>query len=305
MMMFSVRIGLISLISILLMAESLYAQDSLDAARDLYASARYDEALTLLDRLSSEPLSEGSAPATQQSIDLYRTLCLLAVGRRDEADRAIEAIISRDPLYRLSDDLPPRTRTAFSEAKRRLLPIIIQQQYADGKTAFDRQDFPVAATAFKRVIDALNDSEIGTAASLPPLADLRTLAAGFHDLALKAIPPPPPPSPPPAPPEPPVVAAPRIFTGEEAGVRPPVTINQEMPRYPGIVPLAGMRGLIEVVIDERGAVESAAMITPVTNAYDKILLTAASRWQFQPALANGVAVKFRKRIQIFIAPPNR
>jgi TonB family protein len=98
---------------------------------------------------------------------------------------------------------------------------------------------------------------------------------------------------------------PKIFTGEEPGVRAPLTIAQEMPRYPGIVPLNGIRGVIEVVINEKGTVESAAMVVPVSNAYDKIVLTAASRWQFQPALHNGAPVKFRKRIQIFIAPPTR
>jgi TonB family protein len=78
-----------------------------------------------------------------------------------------------------------------------------------------------------------------------------------------------------------------------------------MPRYPGLVPLSGLRGIVEVVIDERGGVESAGMVAPVTTAYDKMVLTAASRWQFQPATLNGTPVKFRKRIQIFIAPPTR
>jgi TonB family protein len=304
MSMFAVRVGLISLISILLMAERLYAQDSLESARDLYASARYDEALMLLNRLSS------AAPPSdeRQSIDLYRTLCLLAVGRRLDADRAIEAIISRDPLYRLSEDVPPRTRTAFTDAKRRLLPTIVQQQYGDAKRAFDGGQFDVAAVTFRRVIDALNDSDMGPAAKQPPLSDLRTLAVGFHDLSVKAIePPPPPPPPPPTPvtPEPAPVVPPKIYTGEEAGLRPPGIISQEMPRYPGLVPLSGLRGIVEVVIDERGGVESAGMVAPVTTAYDKMVLTAASRWQFQPATLNGTPVKFRKRIQIFIAPPTR
>jgi TonB family protein len=303
MIMFSVRVVLISLISILLMAESLYAQDSLDSARDLYTSARYDEALRLLDRLSTDaPPSE-----QRQSIDLYRTLCLLAVGRRDEADRAIEAIIARDPLYRLSDEVPPRTRAAFTDAKRRLLPSIVQQQYGDAKRAFDSGQFETAAVTFRRVIDALNDSDMGSAAKQPPLSDLRTLALGFHDLSVKALQPPPPPPAPAAPavPEPAPVVEPKIYTGEEAGVRPPGIISQDMPRYPGIVPLSGLRGIVEVLIDERGGVASAGMVASVTSAYDKMVLAAASRWQFQPATLNGVPVKFRKRIQIFIAPPTR
>ena len=108
-------------------------------------------------------------------------------------------IIARDPLYQPGDDLSPRMRTAFSEAKKRLLPSIVQQQYADAKGAFDRKEFESAASGFRRVMDALNDPDMGSAASKPPLADLRTLAAGFHDLSVKAIPPAPTPAPAPSP----------------------------------------------------------------------------------------------------------
>ena len=113
-------------------------------------------------------------------------------------------IIARNPLCQPGDDLSPRMRTAFSEAKKRLLPSIVQQQYADAKGAFDRKEF-VGSIQIPRVMDALNDPDMGSAASKPPLADLHTLAAGFHDLSVKAIPPPPPA---PAPAPQPVAAAP-------------------------------------------------------------------------------------------------
>ena len=159
------------------------------------------------------------------------------------------------------------------------------------------------------MIDALNDPDMGQAAQQPPLADLRTLAAGFHDLSVKAIPPPPPP-PLPAPvavvqPAPAVNLPPRIYTGEERGVRPPQTIAQELPKYPGAVPPRGVTGVVEVVINEVGNVESAAMVVPVANSYDKMVMTAASKWLYAPATMNGTPVKFRKRIQINIAPPSQ
>jgi tetratricopeptide (TPR) repeat protein len=297
--MFAGRIALAALAAVLFMAERGYAQDPLTSARDLYASAQYDEALELLDRLSARTSSSDD----RQSIELYRTLCLLAVGRRDDAERAIEAIIALNPLYRPDDDLSPRTRAAFSDAKRRVLPAIVQQQYAEAKAAFERKEYEAAAERFKRVIQALNDPEIGVAAKQPPLADLRTLAAGFHDLSVQAIPPPPPPLLAPAPP-PVQNLPPKIYTGEEGGVRPPLTVAQELPRYPGPVPPTGFMGIIEVVVNERGTVDSAAMVVPVTNLYDKLVLVAASKWVFKPALANGVPVKFRKRLQIKIAPPS-
>jgi TonB family protein len=183
--------------------------------------------------------------------------------------------------------------------------MLVQQQYAAAKDAFDRKEFETASGTFKRVIDALNDPDIEAAVKQPPLSDLRALAAGFHELSLKSIPPPPPPPPAPVVAPEPVEVAPRIYAGDEAGLRHPVTIDQDMPRYPGAVPMSGIKGVIEVVIDEKGSVESAVMVAPVTGAYDKLLLNAASKWQFAPATVNGVPVKFRKRIQINIAPPTR
>jgi hypothetical protein len=296
--MILLRIVLVALISSLLLVADVQAQD-LASARDLYASAQYDEALRMLDSLPAET----STNDERLSIDLYRTLCLLAVGRRDDADRAMEQIVLRDPLFRPGDDLPPRTRTSFSEARRRVLPTLLQSQYAEAKDIFDRKEYESAAVAFKLVVDAINDPDLVTVAQQSPLADLRTLAEGFLDLSVKAIPPPPPPAPEPvAEPVPVVPAAPRIFGGEETGVKAPVTVTQDIPRYPGIVPAMGIRGIIEVVIDETGHVESAVMLSPISAAYDKLLLNASRRWEYQPAQHLTEPVKFRKRVQINIAP---
>ena len=65
------------------------AQDGnqLAAARDLYASARYDEALAVLNGLGS-----GLDAPERKSIEQYRSLCLLALGRGTEAEAAIAAV---------------------------------------------------------------------------------------------------------------------------------------------------------------------------------------------------------------------
>jgi hypothetical protein len=316
-MMSSRRNVLSALVVLLFAAQLVQAQEQLASARALYASAEYDQALEVLSRLSDV----NSSDHERQQIELYRTLCLFAVGRRADADRSIESIITRDPLYQPGSDVPPRARTAFSDAKKRLLPAIVQQQYAEAKTAFERSEFQSAAAAFRRVISALDDPDIGVAGRQPPLADLRTLAAGFHDLSVKSIPPPLPPAPPVpavvAAIESPVASSPRIFTGEETGLRPPVAISQDLPKYPGMVPAAGLKGVVEVVIDKAGHVQSASIVTPlqgsiepgrfvvVQSSYHTMVLAAASRWRFEPATMNGVPVPFRKRVQIQVAPPTR
>src|SRR5215211_5201902 len=120
-------------------------QEAVNAARDLYASAAYEDALAVLNRVP-----EASRPAEEaRTIAQYRAFCLLALGRTSEAERAIEAVISREPTYRpAANDVSPRVRAAFAEVRRRMLPAIIQQTYARAKEAFDKKDFETAAAGF-------------------------------------------------------------------------------------------------------------------------------------------------------------
>jgi len=165
---------------------------SLATARTLYASAEYGGALDILNGLSSET----PAGPERQAIELYRALCLVAVGNNTEAVRVIDAMILQDPLYRpAADDVPPRLRSAFTDARKRLLPGIVQQRYITSKAAFDKKDYSAAAKGFSQMLAALNDPDIESVSSQPPLSDLKMLASGFNDLASKAVAPPPAPAP--------------------------------------------------------------------------------------------------------------
>jgi hypothetical protein len=198
-------------------------------------------------------------------------------------------------------------RNAFSDVRRRVLPSIIQQKYAHAKAAFDRKEFAAAAAGFSQVLDAMADPDVAAAAGQPPLVDLRTLAVGFKDLATTAAAPPPPPvapaAPPPAPVEPPAPKVAKIYTVGDSDVIPPVVLKQELPAYPGQVVLP-RQGLIEVVIDENGAVENAFMRMSVINTYDGLAIAAAKNWRYRPAMLNGTPVKYRKAVQVTIKPSN-
>jgi hypothetical protein len=279
------------------------AQESLTNARQLYASADYRSALTMLNTL----LAASPSPQERQSIELYRTLCLVAIGSTDEANKAIEAMVSRDPLYRPNmDEVPPRLRTVFSDARKRMLPALIQERYLIAKTAFDRGDMKIAADGFTQVLMALADPDIAVAAKQPPLADLRVLASGFNDLTVRALAPPPVPVVPlvaQAPPPPaPVAREPIIYTSDDMNVTAPVTVRQDLPQYPGRV-MFDRAGVIEVVIDSMGAVETATMLEPMEPLYNRLLLTAAKNWTYRPARLDGNPVKYRKRIQVTLTRP--
>src|SRR6476659_9215909 len=128
------------------------------AARELYASARYDEALALLNGLS--PADAGN-PLERRYVAQYRSLSLLALGRASEAEAA------------------PRVRTAFTDVRKRLLPDIARARYADAKGAFDRKEFPQAEQQFRNLLALLDDGDMGGR-----LGDLRVLVQGFLDLSV-------------------------------------------------------------------------------------------------------------------------
>jgi TonB family protein len=291
------------------MSSRVVAEDSLATARELYSSASYEEALTILNRLRAASVPGEESPAIEQ----YRAFCLMALGRSDEALRAIEALIMVAPAYRPSDaDVAPRVRSTFSDARRRLLPGIIQQKYAQAKTAFDQKEYTAAADAFTQVLKLLADSDVAAAASKPPLSDLRTLAVGFQELSAKAsLPALPVPAPTPVPTSV-VVAQPapdraplplpvRIYSAGDANVVPPVIVQQQLPPFNGRVAVR-TRGVLEVVVDENGAVESAAMREAAHATYDRLVLEAARKWRYKPATADGKPIKFRKFVQITLEP---
>ncbi len=275
-------------------------QDALAAARDLYAAAAYEDALTVLERLRADGGDQ------VRVVDQYRAFCLLALGRAADAQQAIEAVVAAQPLYQPSDDeVSPRVRAAFTEVRKRMLPGIVQQTYATAKSAYDRKDWAEAASGFNQVLAVLAEPDLAAAASQPPLSDIRVLAGGFHELAAAAAAPPPPPPPPPAPvpvaaPEPAVPAAPRIYSVADGDVIPPGVIRQQLPPFTVRDGLASV-GLIEVVIDELGRVEYVAMRTSVHPSYDRAALSAARTWQYYPAVLKGVAVKYRKMVQVSVA----
>src|SRR5579864_541127 len=306
----------------------LYAadQDTLAAARDLYASAAYEDALSVLDRLPPTPRS----PEDARAIAEYRAFCLLALGRTSEAEHAIEILVTEQPNFQpAAADVSPRVRATFADVRRRVLPSLIEKRYADAKGAFDRKEFAAASQGFQQVLAMMSEPGLETAVSQPPLSDLRTLAMGFRDLAVSETPPPPlptvpvptaraaapaavaPPSAAPAPtpatipataPAPAATSvAPRVYLSSDPGIVQPITIRQELPAFPGTVMLA-KKGVIELIIDENGSVESAVMRVPVSAAYDALALTAAKTWRYRPATLDGKPVRFRKSVQITVKP---
>src|SRR6187549_2338270 len=93
----------------LALAPQVAAQDSLQAVKDLYASAAYEDALTAVAKIDSP--AEPNVEAEQ-----YRVFCLVALGRMDDAAQAVESVLTLQPEYRPnSSDASPRIQTLFSQ----------------------------------------------------------------------------------------------------------------------------------------------------------------------------------------------
>ena len=290
-----------ALVAVLLLTSvrAAHAQASLSAARELYTAAAYDEALSALNALAAH----GETITDSGTVALYRALCLYALGRNPEGDRAVEALVAAHPFYQAPmDELSPRMRTTVKETRRRMLPAFLQQKYSEAKAAYEQKDFNTAVEGFTKVIDGLADPDIATAATQSPLADLGTLASGFRDLATKAMMTVATPRATVVLPAPVAAAsAPRTYSATDIDVAPPVAIRQNIPGYTRPV-LQKRTGAVELLIDERGAVESAVMVSSLDPAYDRAVITATKNWQYEPAKADGKPVKYHKRVQITLVP---
>lgn len=309
------RIAIVMACGLALAVPAWAQQDALARAKTLYASASYEEALQALDGASA------TTPADARDVAAYQFFCLYALGRNDEAKRAIEAIVKADPQYHPSAvQASPRVLAFFEDGRKPLLQGIVKDSYAQAKTAFENKEMPAAASQFDRVIALLD--EMGPSQGQSG-SDMRTLAAGFRELAKAAIPPPAPPppaTPPPAaadpahvdPPAPKPSAAPAkpatpamdpsaIYGVEDLDVGRPVPVSRTLPPFTPankFEETQTFRGTLEMVIDERGKVISAVIIKSVRPAYDPLLLKAAQGWTFRPATKHGVPVKFTYRMEV-------
>jgi tetratricopeptide (TPR) repeat protein len=275
-------------------------QDALANAKGLYASAQYEEALSALNRV------ENASELVEA--DQYRALCLLALGRSDDARQIIQRIVEQNPSYEPSEaQMSPRVQETFRDVRRRVLPSIVKQEYADAKAAFADGEVERAKGRFERVVlhldalDAMGSKDLG---------DLRILSTGFLDLmnsAAKAV------ALPVAPPAtenaareaapPPPPSVPTIHGAGEPDVVAPVALSQVMPPWrPGRQETQTHEGILAIVIDETGAVTEVTVLGNLPPAYRELLKRAAGSWRFQPATRNGVPVAYRKIVSIRLRP---
>ena len=268
----------------------LNASEELTRAKELYRSASYDEALTILDSIRP---SAGTVRDETVEVHQFRVLCLVALDRKEDAKRAMGALITASPQYQLSDEeASPRVRSLFAEVRRSVMPTIVQRAYADAKAAFERKD-PTATAQFDRLLALLKDPDV---AKDPSLSDLATVVSGFRDLSVAAaasrLPVETPPAAATTARRPPPAAA-------TAALVAPVAISQGLPPMPVRDPRE-WNGEVEVTVDATGKVTNARMTKSIHPTYDPAVLRAAKSWTYKPATRDGVPTQMLKLVTIHI-----
>jgi TonB family protein len=277
--------------------------DPLTAAKSLYQSASYQDALTALSNLPTD--------ANLDEADKYRALCFLGLNRAQDAEHALEQLVTRRPLYKLDPFDSPKLVATFHDVRTKVLPSVARTLYGTAKAAFDANKWSSASSQFNDLLALLSQPEVAEQASL---ADLKLLADGFaklsaQQLKLQAEVPRPvierPKAEATTAESRPASSAPRIFSVDDANVIAPAALVQTMPNWsPPASDQRTYSGVIELVIDERGVVISANILQSVSPSYDRSLVAAAKRWQYRPATLNGQPVKYRKAVGVVLRPGN-
>src|SRR5215203_2508714 len=149
-------------------------QELLASAKTLYESASYEAALSELSAISNTELAD--------TVDTYRALCLLGLGRSRDAEQVLEDVVTRKPLLVLSDaEYSPRLVSLFQDVRKKALPAAARRLYTSGKTDYENKNYDAAALGFEQTLQVIAD--LGTDSQTATLADLKELASGFLTLA--------------------------------------------------------------------------------------------------------------------------
>jgi hypothetical protein len=262
--------------------------------RSLYVAAAYEDALALL---------AGPAPAgTADLADKYRALCLLGLNRMPEAEDVLDGLLVRNPAFQMTPaEASPRVIGLVADVRRRVVLRELETRFTQARADYDAGRFRDAAVGFGQVVLTATDPGV---ASTPRAEDLRRLSDEYRLLAgarvdtsssIQEVR-----SAPDAGP-----AGSRVFNRLDAAVHPPVELERQMPAWspPRDVAWRSFRGMIEILVNERGAVDDARLIERIAPFYDGPLLASARTWRFKPATLNGVPVKFRQQLDIVMRPP--
>jgi TonB family protein len=280
-------------------ASAASAQNVLDRAKVQYEAASYEEALSTLTE-AADP-----SPSDKVQVEQYRALCLIALGRLAEAERAFSVLLATDPKYVPSATVAsPKVLTMVADIRKKELPAIIRGLMDQGRTSYQRKELARARETFELVLQLIEDPSM---TGRPEVEDVKVVARGFVDLTAASAASSAPAasvSAPAAAPEPEPPAAAKV-TEPASGFIPAVAIQQTMPVWePPARAFAATEynGSIKVRIGADGKVKGVTIERPSHPAYDTRLLQVAQTWLYKPATRNGQPIESEKVIAVRLQP---
>ena len=274
------------------------AQNDLGEAKAKYEEAAYEDALTTLTKASA------STTADRVQLEQYRALCLIALGRIAEAERAVAALVDADPTYvPPSSVASPRVLAMIAEIRRKELPGVARRVLDSGRAAYEAKDIPRAQRQFDILLKLLDDPIME---GRPEREDLLAVARGFSTLLVAAPAPRPPAAETERPAAPPAAAggtppaAPAVSTFVPASV-----IQESLPIWTPPNPAVARNeynGAVKVRIGTDGRVKAATIDRPTHPAYDTALLNTARSWLYKPATQNGTPIESERVIAVRLRP---
>jgi hypothetical protein len=236
-------------------------------------------------RVKVDGVARGITPLMLSDLPVGRHMVVL-----ESANGSLPQSVNVEPVGTVS--LVVQFGEAPDDLRRRVLSALVRERYADARTAFDNGQNRTAADQLRQMFALLDNPDLA-ANGESSLAELRMLAGGgLLELVVgegaKSV-------------DGGATSA-SMYSEGDAGISRPVPLYQGLPPWPSTSRLSpwGSRGLVQVVIDEEGHVESAAMREPIQPFYDLLITAAAKNWRYQPALKDGRPVKYRNLTEVSI-----
>ena len=96
-------------------------------------------------------------PNANLEAEQYRVFCLVALGRMDEAEQAVETLLTARPEYRPIRRGLAADSDAFFTVRRRIGPALVKRMYQQGRAAMERKDRDEAIAQFEAMLRIADD----------------------------------------------------------------------------------------------------------------------------------------------------
>jgi hypothetical protein len=247
------------------MASASGALGAVQPKLDLASGSSRSTASTVIGATAS--LRESERRATQ----------LLAQGQTVEAALAFDALVMSNPLYEpKASELTPESLAAFRTSQRLLLPVIAQRTYDRARAALAGGDADRALRLGKDTVAILERPLTNAPPELREQVQELLAAATAAKMAAEEV----------------------VYSESDRGVIGPRPLSRQFPLTPPIGVPPHRVGTLEIVVGKEGNVDFVKLHTPLNRYHERMIVSAAKAWTYQPATKDGRPVKCRIMVKV-------